>query len=65
MPVGTATHDISWCECRDMAGNGMEWTRNRSVTGEPVPFPPGESHQVELRGQHYESMQPLKFVDLE
>ena len=66
MPVGTATHDKSWCECRDMAGNGFEWTRS-AVTGEPIPFPlpPGASRSIELRGQPYDSEQPLRFVDLE
>lgn len=65
MPVGTATHDISWCGCRDMAGNGPEWTRNAAVSGDPFPFPPGDPRQVELRGQRYDSDKPLTFAEME
>ena len=50
MPVGTATHDISWIGCRDMAGNGLEWTRNVAFTGESAPFPPTRSPSSSCAG---------------
>jgi formylglycine-generating enzyme required for sulfatase activity len=66
MPVGSAKLDESWCGCRDLAGNGFEWTRN-GVTGESIsfPLPTGESRTIELRGQPYDAEQPLKFIDLQ
>ena len=62
MPVGTATHDMSWCGCRDMAGNGYEWTRN-FVNGDTVSSPslPARAAGIELRGQPYDAEQPLNF----
>lgn len=51
--IGEAAADQSWCGCRDMAGNGWEWTRERS-----------EDQQVELRGQSYAADRPLYFENL-
>jgi len=53
LPVGAATKDLSRFGCRDMAGNGMEWTR------------PREKHTgyVDLRGHKYDDKQPFGFKD--
>ena len=50
MPVGTATHDISWCGCRDMAGNGWEWTRNAASPERPIPLPPARAASSSCAG---------------
>ena len=39
-PIGTSSHDVSPLGCRDMAGNGSEWTRNTTTKGSHAP-PPG------------------------
>jgi hypothetical protein len=44
LPVGTAKADLSRHGCRDMAGNGLEWTR-------PDPSDP---EQAKLRGEVYD-----------
>ena len=53
LPVGTATKDRSRFGCRDMAGNGMEWTR------------PLDNHSplVDLRGCKFDGPQPFLFED--
>ena len=53
LPVGTATKDLSRFGCRDMAGNGMEWTR------------PLENHSslVDLRGCRFSDSRPFLFQD--
>lgn len=67
MPVGLATRDISQFGCRDMAGNGWEWTRN--ALDEQQPFASGfrlhpERTRVILRSQSYRKPRPLWFTDL-
>jgi formylglycine-generating enzyme required for sulfatase activity len=49
-PVGSAEKDISPYGCRDMSGNGWEWTR----------LPPGETDVV-LRAESYTATAPFKF----
>jgi len=68
MPVGHASRDVSRFGCRDMAGNGWEWTRD--ALGERQPFTRGfrlhpELTRVILRGQSYRAPRPLSFSDLE
>ena len=53
LPVGTATKDLSRFGCRDMAGNGMEWTRPRE----------NDSSLVELRGCSFSDNRPFWFKD--
>jgi formylglycine-generating enzyme required for sulfatase activity len=66
MPVGKASRDISYFGCRDMAGNGREWTRTVSGIGTEevlVPFPdPKPDLVVKLRGRSYAAPEPLTFA---
>jgi serine/threonine protein kinase len=65
-PASSAEDDISWCGCRDMAGNGFEWTRN--LQGPARHFVPVEkptpSDFVMLRGQSFNKLAPLTFAQL-
>jgi formylglycine-generating enzyme required for sulfatase activity len=56
MPVGQATHDVSPYGCRDMSGNGWEWTRPR----------PGDKPDelVVLRAQNFKGAKPFAFDDI-
>jgi len=54
LPVGSAAGDRSLFGCHDMAGNGMEWTRDRTDVGE-----------IYLRGRSFDESPPLTFEDLE
>jgi serine/threonine protein kinase len=67
MPAGTAGKDKSLCGCRDMSGNGSEWTRNTQVSSEPVPLkkPTVLDSRVILRGRSYKAPYPLLFKDLD
>jgi serine/threonine protein kinase len=64
-PVGTSKQDVSVHGCRDMAGNGMEWTRTLVVGGEvPVPFQGGrDMPQVFVMGRSYVDTDPWQFSD--
>jgi hypothetical protein len=53
LPVGAATKDLSRFGCRDMAGNGMEWTRPRE----------NDPSLVELRGCSFSDNRPFLFQD--
>lgn len=55
VPVGSSEDDVSPYGCRDMAGNGAEWT-NEATTG-------GYS-TVTLRGRDYHKDRPLLYSDL-
>jgi formylglycine-generating enzyme required for sulfatase activity len=66
MPVGTASKDIVWSDCRDMSGNGLEWTRNYRLVMEPAPGKiggdgskvPPKAHVV-LRGRDFHEPEPI------
>jgi serine/threonine protein kinase len=61
LPVGTATHDISFpFGCRDMAGNGLEWTRNMQTGDGTVPLdvPSQPFDMVILRGRSFKWPEP-------
>jgi serine/threonine protein kinase len=55
--VGTAARDVSPYKCRDMSGNGAEWTRLKD--GESSPF------LVELRAASYNDSRPFSFKEVE
>ena len=63
--VGQARKDRSRYGCRDMAGNGLEWTRTLVDAGgghRAVPLlPPQGSDRVVVRGQSYTANGPLLF----
>ena len=70
MEVGKASKDISFFGCRDMAGNGREWTRDLYILGaggeREVPLDRETNNQkdrVILRGRSYVEEKPLKFTD--
>jgi hypothetical protein len=66
LPVGTAPKDVSPSGCRDMAGNGLEWTRTlkEPLSGYvPREFPDvKEGDMVLVRGASYGSEDgPLRY----
>jgi serine/threonine protein kinase/formylglycine-generating enzyme required for sulfatase activity len=68
-PVGTSRDDVSPFGCRDMAGNGYEWTRTLVDRPQEVPLRPDDSRRrvwVVLRGQGFRTPdRPLTYSDLE
>jgi serine/threonine protein kinase/formylglycine-generating enzyme required for sulfatase activity len=69
LPVGTADGDVSApYGCRDMAGNGYEWTRTLAFGKGLVPVrdpKPGDDNTVLLRGRCFTDEQPLRYEDLD
>jgi hypothetical protein len=64
MPVGTAAKDISRFKCRDLAGNGREWTITLRDAGLTVPAAKPENKLlVVLRGSSYDAPNPFLFTD--
>ena len=66
LPVGVATRDISPYSCRDMSGNGLEWTRDANL-GLQVPVAASVNKAgvtVYLRGWGFENVKPLDFSDI-
>jgi formylglycine-generating enzyme required for sulfatase activity len=68
LPVGTGTRDESPYGIRDMAGNGLEWTR--SFVGEPglrVPLskPVPGREQVTLRSVSFREDAPVTYAELD
>jgi hypothetical protein len=65
-PVGEAKDELSVLGCRDMAGNGREWTRNVQTT--PPHFVPydeaKEKDPVRTRGMDVRQPVPLLFKDM-
>jgi hypothetical protein len=71
MPVGTARRDVSLFHCRDMAGNGLEWTRAVQLNLKPItgyPTHVGQenvaNYDVDVRGQSYFRDKPFEFTKL-
>jgi serine/threonine protein kinase len=52
-PVGESPQDVSPFGCRDMAGNGLEWTR-----------PLDARSLVALRGRRFDAPEPLRYDDI-
>jgi serine/threonine protein kinase len=66
MPVGTAAKDVSPFRCRDMSGNGTEWTRTLHALATAGVFPldnPPKHERLKLRGRSYKASDPLRFKD--
>ena len=65
--LGSSKSDVSLFECRDMAGNGKEWTRTlMGGKGDvPVARPRLAEHVVCLRGHGFGGDRPLRFDDLD
>ncbi len=65
MPVRKSKRDVSRYGCRDMAGNGREWTRtiaDPEQEDKEVPFDQlGTKVPVRLRGQSYSKQEPYLF----
>jgi serine/threonine protein kinase len=62
MRVGTAKRDVSpVIHCRDMAGNGKEWTRTPNAGGPFPPPPPGNGVLITVLGQSYSAAQPFDY----
>jgi hypothetical protein len=65
LEVGTADKDRSRFHCRDMAGNGYEWTRDLYNGRRPVPLErPTDTDEVNCRSQSYRADQPFQFKDV-
>src|SRR5439155_25326613 len=65
MKIGEAEADKSPFECRDMAGNGKEWTRDCFPEG-TVPLPMKDANgTVILRGRSYYEDKPLMYKDMD
>jgi serine/threonine protein kinase len=64
LPVGTATKDIGPFDCRDMAGNGLEWTRSLTDPVITFPPPPATTALLLLRGHNYTEQEPLLYDEL-
>lgn len=66
LPAGAAADDISPLGCRDMAGNGREWTRDIHLSQQQVPLAaPGNLDMVLTRGRSYVDERPLDYADLD
>jgi hypothetical protein len=65
--AGAARDDVSVFECRDMAGNGWEWTNQVQPGGRQVPVDGARSDRdfVQLRGHSFREKEPLFFRDME
>jgi hypothetical protein len=66
MKVGEATDDESIFLCRDMAGNGAEWTNTaiEDRVGQPLPVNNPNPFYY-LRGKSFKEETPLLFADLQ
>lgn len=62
LPVGRDTCDISPYGCRDMSGNGVEWTRD-VTNGRQVPQSDYGADQVVVRGWPFGETAPLSYAD--
>jgi hypothetical protein len=58
------TDDIGPFGCRQMAGNGLEFTRSL-FSGRTVPVDAPENDHVHLRGRSYDDLEPLLYEDFE
>jgi formylglycine-generating enzyme required for sulfatase activity len=62
LPAGTASADISRYGCRDMAGNGMEWTRTIFLRETVASVSELNGQEVALRGgSYFQGTEPYTF----
>jgi eukaryotic-like serine/threonine-protein kinase len=64
LPVGSASRDKSPFGCRDMAGNGLEWTRSLTDTTIKFPPPPDTTAYIILRGRRFSDPKPLRYDEI-
>ena len=68
LPVGKATRDVSPWGCRDMAANGLEWTRNirfGAAESEVLDETPPKDTRMLVRGRSFGEVKPPIFADYE
>jgi formylglycine-generating enzyme required for sulfatase activity len=68
LPVGKATRDVSPWGCRDMAANGLEWTRNirfGAAETEVLDEAPPKDTRMLVRGRSLGELKPPIFADYE
>jgi serine/threonine protein kinase len=63
LAVGTSPADVAPSGCRDMAGNGREFTRNLGRGRFAPLFPPDDLEFVFLRGGSFSASVPYQFDD--
>jgi eukaryotic-like serine/threonine-protein kinase len=65
LPVGRASRDVGPFGCRDMAGNGLEWTRDLLLpTGQTIPPADERAARIILRGRRYSEPSPLTYDEM-
>jgi formylglycine-generating enzyme required for sulfatase activity len=65
LPVGRATRDVGPFGCRDMAGNGLEWTRDLLLPrGETIPPADEKAALITHRGRRYSERSPLTYDEM-
>jgi serine/threonine protein kinase len=65
-PITEGEKDVSVHKCRQLAGNGKEWTRSmQDIAGEEIPLPNVNGRRpVYVCGQSYMAQSPLTFATM-
>jgi serine/threonine protein kinase len=64
-PVGESADDVSPYLCRDMAGNGLEWTRNAEGSRFVPVDKPQPAMSVDVRGHGFVYDRPFQFAEID